>query len=370
MKKLYVVVIWMFFFGFYGCSGNVLSDKVNEVSEVSEIQLQNKVFEEITVQLDDLNSRYLSDLCLLTRAEKSETELSTGEFMMMLAADCTGAFTGGRAGGFIGASIGSLFPGLGTVIGTVTGVAVGGVLVGTALSLDAYEKDKDGGGGGGGGGGDGDESNVLSYDELYESLIASASPYSVNRLYPIRDTGVLEDIDCFMFGNIGYYHNEIIKSYIYNYEKFYSDNIISQEELLYRVICEANIAFGISASEPFYEYLFQNIEQLFPVDIYSIDLDDSEWDISEEYAILVEYLETVSKLDNYDIIYAYTVDFMSVIESVCVDYPELEASLALINGSVSVAIYSRTLWNLYEIDSCLLDKYPLYNIVTQEWEYL
>lgn len=323
----------------------VISCSGNDVVNGDDASSKAIVFNEINSQIDILNDKYLS-VDLLTRTD-GDTKI---KWWQIAKADLAGAAVGAGAG---------------SVFGGVVGASVGSVVFGTVYSFEEYwtqAKKPNGDTGGEGDSGGGNEGNGEMGDG---GEVAEVSIFDVNKYYPIRDTPKLDELEDFEFTDAGYFHNEIIKILVTN--KIFDSSEISYDALFYEVIDAASYGF-FEVDNYIQPSLFDSFIGSLDANILYSDECALLYDMLEEIIIIRKYFDTVVQLSDFNEAYEYTIYFLYEVNNLLLGESEYESSLEIINSSISVAIYSRMLWNLYEYDPVLSDNYSVFNVETGEWE--
>lgn len=325
---------------FIGCSDNNLRD-------VSFSDEEN--FEMINYQIDSLNEKYSIKSTYFTRNEEEKED--DFKFWKIAKEDLSGAATGGALGGTTGALAGSIVPGIGTTAGGLSGIAVGSIIYGTVYSMSEYEEQKE---------------DKKKEDDKKEDDKTETTQDNVNMLYPIRNITRLVEIDNLSFTNAGYYHNEIIKSCFMNIFGHNSSSF-SLDELFYAVCSIANYESIVILSEEDTWYLNSNLYKFIDFDIYNYEECAYPINIMEEASVIRSYFDAVRKLNYFEQVYRYTVDFMSIIYSRYMYDPNFRNSASIINSAISVCIYSKLLWNLNIPDPLISTLYPVFSIERGMW---
>lgn len=308
-----------------GCTDN---ENVNSSIATS----KEYFFNEITNNINILNDRYFTSDDGITRGDDEDDDTELKEWAIAWK-DFLGAATGAGLGIF------TLNP-AGFASLTITGAVL--------ASLSEYEE------------------QVEKRKDKDDAIIEDIYKFYVDTSYPIRDVNLLDEISEFSYVESGYYHNEIIKFMIINNPELCTADI-EPVNLLEEIIYVAENQFKLEFLDEEKQYMYENINYFVYPGLETLIYD---YDLQYEVDILLSYFEKVSSLDNYDVAYAYTIDFLSILDQVLYESPDYSTSIAMINSSISVAIYSRTLWNLYEFDPCLSNSYPVFNIAEGEWSEL
>lgn len=266
-------------------------------------------------RVDSINSYYIkvygtSNVQSVVRKSTLDTDTTQQQanHQEIFRADAVGFYVGAVLGAEEGYVIGTfIYPGMGTIFGAVAEAISAGISLGALCSIWTARNN-----------------NCIALQNAEPSLNMEEWIHS--------DPNILFE-DELVGGNVGWYHNDIIRAIWSN--SLYNS---SSEELLENiaVYLEDNHIVEYEDRELFISVLHEQWSMM-PDNFYNNE--------NIEYQLIVEgYMETMAQIDE-DARFAYTHSMMEEISQFGLE----EVDTYLLNGTISTYYYSSQLWNIEAI---------------------